>query len=132
MFSSKGSMLAVTINILDEHGDRLKGTVINIEQVSKRFSIWVYSRKDNSWQSALSNKCLFGTDYFCQLILLFNFFLLLFMSLTALFVIIHRSHCIILANFYLYLQYFQQKSFHFQQNKQSQYTYGVEYESYGP
>ena len=38
---------------------------------------------------------------------------------TVLFSIIHGSHCTISTNFYLYLQYFQQKvfSFKFQQNK---------------
>ena len=46
-------------------------------------------------------------DYFCQLILLFNLFLLLFMSFTAFFGTIHRFHCTISANFYIYLQYFQ-------------------------
>ena len=40
------------------------------------------------------------------------------MVLTALFGTIHETHCTILTNFYLYLQYFQQKSFQFQQNKQ--------------
>ena len=35
------------------------------------------------------------------------------MSPTALFGIIHESHCTILTNSYLYLQYFQQKIFSF-------------------
>ena len=48
-------------------------------------------------------KYAFGMDYFCQLILLFNLFLLLFMGLTALFGIIHKSHYTISTNFYLYL-----------------------------
>ena len=61
--------------------------------------------------------CPFGKDYFCQLILLFSLFLLLFMGLTALFGTIHGSHYTILANYYIYLQYFQQKNFQFQQNK---------------
>ena len=43
----------------------------------------------------------FGKDYFYQLILLFNLFLLLFMGHTALFSIIHGSHCTISTNFYL-------------------------------
>ena len=89
----------VKINISDEHGDRLKGTAINIEQVSKRFCIWVCNCKDYSWQFALSNKCSFGKDYFYQLILLFGLFLLLFIGLTALFGTIHGSHCIISDNF---------------------------------
>ena len=42
-----------------------------------------------------------------------NLFLLLFIVLIALFDIIHESHCIISANFYFYLQYFQQKVFSF-------------------
>ena len=52
-------------------------------------------------------------EYFWQLILLFSLFLLLFMGSTALFSTIHESHCTISANFYLYLQYFQQKVFSF-------------------
>ena len=51
--------------------------------------------------------------YFCQLILLFNLFFILFMGPTALFDIIYKSHHTILTNFYLYLQYFQQKIFSF-------------------
>ena len=58
--------------------------------------------------------------YFCQLILLFNLFLLLFISLTAFFGIIYESHCTISANFYLYLQYFQQKNFNFNKISESQ------------
>ena len=57
--------------------------------------------------------CLFGINYFCQLILSFNLFLLLFMDLTILFNTIHLSHYTILANFYFYLQYCQQKKFNF-------------------
>ena len=45
-------------------------------------------------------------DCFCQLILLFSLFLLLFMGSTILFCIIHGSHCTISANFYIYLHYF--------------------------
>ena len=51
-------------------------------------------------------KCAFGMDEICQLILLFSLFLLLFMSPTTLFGIIHGSHYTISANFYFYLQYF--------------------------
>ena len=57
--------------------------------------------------------CLFGINYFCQFILSFNLFLLLFMDLTILFNTIHLSQYTILANFYFYLQYFQQKKFNF-------------------
>ena len=35
--------------------------------------------------STIVMKCVYGIDYFCQLILLFSLFLLLFMSLTVLF-----------------------------------------------
>ena len=59
-------------------------------------------------------------DYFCQLILLFNLFLLLFIGPTTLFGTIHGSHCIISANFYLYLQYFQQKNLSFNKISESQ------------
>ena len=55
-----------------------------------------------------------------QLILLFSLFLLLFMGLTALFGTIHGSHCTISTNFYLYLQYFQQKIFSFSKISGSQ------------
>ena len=46
--------------------------------------------------------------------------LLLFIDLTALFDTIHRSHCTISANFYFYLQYFQQKVFNFNKINRSQ------------
>ena len=55
-----------------------------------------------------------------QLILLFSLFLLLFINPIALFGIINRSHCTISANFYLYLQYFQQKVFSFSKTNESQ------------
>ena len=42
------------------------------------------------------------------------------MSFTALFGIIHESHGIISTNFYLYLQYFQQKNFNFNKISGSQ------------
>ena len=58
-------------------------------------------------------QCTFGIDESCQLILLFSLFLLLLMGSTALFDTIYRSYYIILANFYFYLQYFQQKNFNF-------------------
>ena len=53
--------------------------------------------------------------------LLFSLFLLLFMGSTELFGTIHGSHCTISTNFYLYLQYFQQKVFNF--SKISDQTY---------
>ena len=42
-----------------------------------------------------------------QLILLFNLFLLLFISHTALFDTIYGFHCTISTNFYIYLPYFK-------------------------
>ena len=42
------------------------------------------------------------------------------MSHTALFGTIYGSHCTILANVYLYLQYFQQKIFSFSKISESQ------------
>ena len=51
-------------------------------------------------------KHVFGMNYFCQFILLFILFLLLFMSPIAFFDIIYKSYCTILANFYFYLLYF--------------------------
>ena len=65
-------------------------------------------------------KCLFGFRLKSQLIILFSLFLLLFMSLIALFDTIHESHYAISTNFYLYLQYFQQKIFHFSKISESQ------------
>ena len=66
------------------------------------------------------NKCAFGFKLKSQLILLFSLFLQLFMSPTALFGTIHGSHCTISTNFYLYLQYFQQKVFSFSKINGSQ------------
>ena len=48
-----------------------------------------------------------------QLILQFSLFLLLFIGPTTLFGTIYGSSCTISVNFYLYLQYFQQKVFSF-------------------
>ena len=62
-------------------------------------------------------QCPFGKDYFCQLILLFNLFLLLFIGLTAFFSTIHYSHCTILANFLPLFTVLLAKKFQFQQNK---------------
>ena len=50
----------------------------------------------------------------------YSAYLLLFMGLIALFDTIHRFHCIISINFYLYLQYFQQKIFSFSKIRGSQ------------
>ena len=50
---------------------------------------------------------------FCQFILLFSLFLLLFMDFIELFGITYGFHYTISTNFYLYLQYFQQKVFSF-------------------
>ena len=62
------------------------------------------------------SKCAFGYQLKSQLILLFS----LFMGLTALFGTIYGSYCTILTNFYLYLQYFQQKVFSFSKINGSQ------------
>ena len=64
-------------------------------------------------------QCPFGKNYFCQLILLFSLFLLLFIGLMTLFGTIHKSHYIISANFYFYLQYFHKNVFNF--NKISEF-----------
>ena len=63
---------------------------------------------------------MFASKIESQFILLFSLFLLLFMSSTALFGTFHESHCIISANFYFYLQYFQQKVFNFNKISRSQ------------
>ena len=73
-----------------------------------------------NWIWTFNSKCPFGKYYFCQLILLFKLFLLLFMSLTAFFGTILEFHCSISVNFYLYLQYFQQKVFNFSKKSGSQ------------
>ena len=62
----------------------------------------------------------FGFSLKSQLILLFSLFLLLFTGPTTLFDTIHGSHCIISANFYFYLLYFQQNFFNFSQINKSQ------------
>ena len=53
--------------------------------------------------------------YYFLFILLFSLFLLLFIILIIHFNTIYGYHCIILNNFYLYLLYFQQKVFNFNQ-----------------
>ena len=57
---------------------------------------------------------------FCQFILLFSLFLLLFIGFIELFGIIYEFYCTISTNFYLYLQYFQQKVFSFNKIRESQ------------
>ena len=64
-------------------------------------------------------KDVFGFKLKNQLILLFSLFLLLFMGSITLFGIIYASHTI-WTNFYLYLQYFQQKNFSFSKISRSQ------------
>ena len=85
--------------------------------------------KKNNIKVILSKdyKCSFGKNYFCQLILLLSLFFILFMSPTTSFGTIYRSHCTISANFYLYLQYFQQKTFSF--NKISRFQTDSNYGS---
>ena len=78
-----------------------------LSEKKKKFSF----RKING--SQIDPKCAFGSKLKSQLILLFSLFLLLFMDHIALFGTIYGSHCFISANFYLYLQYFQQKIFCF-------------------
>ena len=74
----------------------------------------------NSKRSSQHSKCVLGSKLENQLILLFSLFLLLFIGPIALFSIIHGFHCTILANFYFYLQYFQQKIFSFGKISESQ------------
>ena len=87
---------------------------IGVEIVNDFFQFqqnkWI-SNRSFVWRRRKLYKYPFGMDYFFQLILLFSLFLLLFMSHIALFGTIHRSHYTISINFYLYLQYFQQKIF---------------------
>ena len=64
-----------------------------------------------------SFKCVFGKNYFCQLILLFSLFLLLFMDSTILFDTIHKSHCIISITFLILFTVLLAKKFQFQLNK---------------
>ena len=54
------------------------------------------------WNAFVAPRLL-GKNYFYQLILLFSLFLLLFLDFIVLFDTIHKSHYIILTNFYLYL-----------------------------
>ena len=65
-------------------------------------------------------QCLFDQLIFCQLILLFSLFLLIFICSTAFFGTIYESHCTILTNIYLNIQYFQQKVFSFSKISESQ------------
>ena len=54
------------------------------------------------WNAFVTSRLL-DKNYFYQLTLLFNLFLLLFLDFIVLFDIIHRSHCTILTNFYFHL-----------------------------
>ena len=64
--------------------------------------------------------CAFAFTLKSQFILLFSTFLLLFIGHTILFDTIHKSHCTISINLYLYLLYFQQKVFNFSKISRSQ------------
>ena len=57
-------------------------------------------------------------NYFCQLILLFSLFLLLFINPVTFFYTIYECYCTISINFYFYLPYFQPKNFSFSKIKQ--------------
>ena len=54
------------------------------------------------WNAFVTPRLL-GKNYFYELILLFNLFLLLFLNSIVLLDIIHKSHYTILTNFYIYL-----------------------------
>ena len=86
----------------------------------KNYFAIVFSVFNNISCIQTNPKCAFGSSLKNQLILLFSIFLLLFINPTALFDTIHRLHCIISANFYFYLQYFQQKVFSFSKINKSQ------------
>ena len=60
----------------------------------------------NIISTQMGTKYSFGKYYFCQIILQFSLFLLLFMGLSALCDTIHGSHYTISVNTYFYLQYF--------------------------
>lgn len=62
---------------------------------------------------------MFGSSLKSQFILLLSLFLLLFVSLPH-FLVLFMGDCTISANFYLYLQYFQQKNFNFSKINRSQ------------
>ena len=72
-------------------------------QLTFTFIYSTFNKKILVLAKLTDSKCVFSKNYFCQLILLFSLFLLLFMSLTALFDTIHGSYGIISANFYFYL-----------------------------
>ena len=64
------------------------------------------SSKNRKWTLCCHYRCAFGLRWKMKIISLFSLFLLLFMGLIALFSTIHRLHCTISINFYLYLSYF--------------------------
>ena len=63
--------------------------------------------------------CLFDKDYFVSLFYYSAYFCYIHGSYCT-FGTIHESHYTILANYYLYLQYFQQKVFNFGKISKSQ------------
>ena len=61
----------------------------------------------------MDTKCVFGKKYFCQLILLFSLFLLLFMGFTALFGTIHSHIILFQLTFIFVYSIFNKKNFTF-------------------
>ena len=76
---------------------------ISVEKKKKKKENAKLSNAQLQTRIQMHNYCVFGKNYFCQLILLFNLFFILFMSLITLFDTIYESRCTILANFYFYL-----------------------------
>ena len=62
-------------------------------------------------ESPIDPKCMFGKNYFCQFILLFSLFLLLFMGPTALFDTIHGSFIILFQLIITFIYYTFSKKF---------------------
>ena len=85
----------------------------DIIYIFKNYFITVFSVFSKISATQSHSKCPFNKNDFCQLILVFSLFLILFIGLTILFGTIYEFHYTILANFYFYLQYFQQKNFSF-------------------
>ena len=67
--------------------------------------------------SLLQLKCYTNNNFLLSQSVWLTYFLLIYFTIQLIFAIIHESYCTISANIYLYLRYFQQKFFQFQQNK---------------
>ena len=92
------------------HGTHWNSVNALLKKKKKKGETQTNANTANIISTQMGTKYSFGKDYFCQIILQFNLFLLLFMGLTALCDTIHGSHYTISVNTYFYLSTFSKKN----------------------